>query len=318
MNDRKRKKRDKEKAKNTPKYEVKVDLEHYKIYDIENSTILGAEKNRFDPFIFAKKNPEFAALIFTISTAGCNFFIKLVLYMYFLGYYKHFNIDSSSMSYENPSSIVSLAISIVGCIFFYCVVSLIIDIWKRNKVKALGIIFLVTFSALFVLLVWLTPSNLKSNFILSSVATVILVFVGGGVWLVLKFFRFIFNMLFLFINWCKSKKISKNKENVNIKENSTLQNNKSDFKLIICLVCIYILAIIFSIYLIGKDVADSKLKFKVIDNNSVILCEYNGKYICSPCKIDEKNQILYIEKGTQKQINSEDVEYKIYNFQEVK
>lgn len=55
MNDRKRKKRDKEKAKNTPKYEVKVDLEHYKIYDIENSTILGAEKSRFNPFIFAKK-----------------------------------------------------------------------------------------------------------------------------------------------------------------------------------------------------------------------------------------------------------------------
>ena len=143
MNDRKRKKRKKEKAKNTPKYEVKVDFEYYKIFDIENSTIMGAEKNKYNPFVFARKNPEFAAFTFTLITSVAYFLIRMIAFLFFTGVCLYYKVDLNYINVNNDSIIFITLITVSLSLFLAFVSDGLQKKAKKKPVLSLILLFVI-------------------------------------------------------------------------------------------------------------------------------------------------------------------------------
>ena len=69
-------------------------------YDIEKS-------KKGSVFENAKKNPEYAALIFTIMTTAAYFLIKMIAFLFFAGQCFYHNVELRSIKVDNDPVIIT-------------------------------------------------------------------------------------------------------------------------------------------------------------------------------------------------------------------
>lgn len=296
MKKRTRKKRDKEKAKNTPKYEVKVDLEHYKIYDIENSTILGAEKNRFDPFIFARKNPEFAAFTFTLITSVAYFLIRMIAFLFFTGLCLYYKVDLNYINVNNDSIIFITMIYILSLFLVTALISKLYDVFAKHKVISNLILSLIIMLVFIILLNFTSPFNDYLSIFLASLFLTIFILSTiyiplGLAWL----------LCFLLRN-----------VNKKLDEQLTKMSLPKRWGIVIFMLSILILT---SSACFGFIVAKDKKKFDTINDAYVVLYMNDEVAVCSPYV--KKGNSITIDRSVHKNFSISDIELKTIEFDNV-
>lgn len=296
MNDRKRKKRDKEKAQNATNIEVKVDLEHYKIYDIENSTILRAEKNRFDPFIFARKNPEFAAFTFTLITSVAYFLIRMIAFLFFTGLCLYYKVDLNYINVNNDSIIFITLITVSLSLFLAFVSDEIQKKAKKKPVLSFGILFVIL-NILFFLILHFSSLHISIliKIISSTCATVVVILCV----LLSYFLSYISALIFRKFN----EKIDRELAEMSFSKRLSIA------------VAIILTMFFVTSFKLGYDLASDKKKYDTIDDTYVVLYMNDEVAVCSP--YIKKGNNITIDRSVHKNFSISNIELKTIEFDNV-
>lgn len=273
--------------------EIRVDFEEVATLDITNISDNDI-KEKSSILTYAKKNPEYAAFIFTIITTIAYFLIRMIAFVFFAGQCIYNHVELRIIKVDSDAIIfLTLVALVLGAI-----VAMISDKMNRltNRYPVVsGVILLIL---LFIFFFYLAQSRFPSmaigrQLLLSVLCSLMILFICIiPAWI---------SRILLHKLQCKVEKEFKKMEypqNIGV------------------LSIIAILLLLILSFFIGFNLAIDQKKFKTIDEKYVVLYMNDEIAVCSP--YIEDNNCIKINKSIHKNFNLDDIEFETKEFDEVK
>ena len=272
--------------------EIKVDFDTVSNMDILNCYDI--EEGKKDSVLEnAKKNPEYAALIFTFMTTAAYFLIKMIAFLFFAGQCFYNNVELKSIKVDNDPVIITTIVILLIIFLIGAMINKYQEFTDKHRILSYMFMFIIL-SVFFFAVIQKSKINISIIYqIISSIlcGLVILLFVYIS--------NFLKDRLFRIINHQIDSKI--NKMNYSV-------------RLSITTFIILILIMAFSFWE-GYDFARNTKQYKIVDNKYVVLYMNEEIAVCSP--YTENNNCITINKNIHKYINLSDHEFETREFDDV-
>lgn len=277
---------------NNKEPEVRINFEEISTLDIANFSEDDLKEND-TALTYAKKNPEFAALIFTILTTTAYFIIKIIAFMFFAGQCFNNGVELKYIKVDSDPIIFITIALIVLALISGTIISKIEELVSKYYILADIIAFISLSSVIFITMGKSSNEIGLCLRLLASCISSALIIAFLILWKNVQY------QLISRINNTIDKKVS--------------QLNHTT-RLIIIVASFSFILIIVSFFLGYSSTSDTK-EFKTIDDKYIVLYMNDEIAVCSPYK-EGKNSIT-INRKIQKNFSVSDIKFETKEFDEV-
>ncbi len=299
MTQKKSKNQNKKRATNTKhknkhsEPQIRVDFETVSkmsvlnCYDIEKS-------KKGSVFENAKKNPEYAALIFTIMTTAAYFLIKMIAFLFFAGQCFYHNVELRSIKVDNDPVIITTIVILLLIFLIGALINKFQEFTSKHRILSYILMFIIL-SVLFFVVIQKSKIEITINYkIISSILCAL------------------FILLFVYISSLLENRLLRI---INHQIDSKI--NKMNYSMRLSIISFIILIPIMLVSFVeGYDFARNNKKYKIVDNKYVVLYMSDEIAVCSP--YTEDNNCITVNKNIQKYFGLTDIEFETKVFDEVK
>lgn len=284
----------KQKTKNIEP-EIRVDFEEIATLDITNISDNDI-KEKSSILTYAKKNPEYAAFIFTIISTVSYFILRAIAFLYYAGICTYYNVDINYINVINDSIIFKTITILIILTISFILYDKLDQMIKRHIIISITIIAIILSAIIFFEFANKNSSmTLIKKIIISIIFSILFV-------LIYLFFSVVYPNI---LNKGITEKIQKNKsDEINIKIRT--------IRKLLFFSIIFFVIISFGF---GYYSAYNQKRFKTINDNYVVLYMNDNIAVCSP--YTEENNCITINKNIHKNFSLSDIEFEIKEFEEV-
>lgn len=282
----------KQKTKNIEP-EIRVDFEEITTLDITNISDNDI-KEKSSILTYAKKNPEYAALIFTIMTTAAYFLIKMIAFLFFAGQCFYHNVELRSIKVDNDPVIITTIVILLLIFLIGALINKFQEFTSKHRILSYILMFIILSVLFFVVI---QKSKIEITIIYKIISSILCA---------------LFILLFVYISSLLENRLL---QIINHQIDSKINNMNYSMRLSIISFIILIPIMLVS-FVEGYDFARNNKKYKIVDNKYVVLYMSDEIAVCSP--YTEDNNCITVNKNIQKYFSLTDIEFKTKVFDEVK
>lgn len=272
--------------------EISVDFEEIAIMDITNISDNDI-KEKSSILTYAKKNPEYAAFIFTVLSTAFYFVIRAIAFLYYTGICVYNKVDFGYINVNNDSTLFITLLLIILMIIIGAILDKIQQTTSRHP-KITVAFLCIALTAIFIIALFKASPDINLaliiiSSIIASILFILLAYLGS----------LLQNTMFRLLNKAIDKELKK---------------FSFSTRLSIFVVALFIV-MLFMAFMMGYSSANDNKTFKTVDDKYVVLYMNDEIAVCSP--YEEENNCITIDKSIQKNFSLVDIEFRIKEFVEV-
>lgn len=273
--------------------EIKVDFDTVSNMDILNCYDI--EEGKKDSVLEnAKKNPEYAALIFTFMTTAAYFLIKMIAFLFFAGQCFYNNVELKSIKVDNDPVIITTIVILLLIFLIGALINKFQEFTSKHRILSYILMFIILSVLFFVVI---QKSKIEITIIYKIISSILCA---------------LFILLFVYISSLLENRLLRI---INHQIDSKI--NKMNYSMRLSIISFIILIPIMLVSFVeGYDFARNNKKYKIVDNKYVVLYMSDEIAVCSP--YTEDNNCITVNKNIQKYFSLTDIEFETKVFDEVK